>query len=231
LLRGPRGDIALALPVSFDKRGVGVGLGTLIRSALKEALTGVLTSPFKLVGGLLPSGSKPAADDAIGFEPGEIELSSNARKRIRPLVALLADRPGLGFTIHGQTAAVDEPGLAYALLRDRAVAGDGLPEIEGAGFFARRRLAGALRERAEDGPGALSPEDEALLERYVGAQDVPVDRYEALARARAQSLLDALVSAGAPAGALTIGQPQTAEGPGVVIDLGLRAREDPELPE
>jgi hypothetical protein len=226
LLRGPRGDIELTLPVSFDKTEVGVGMGSLIRSALKEALTGALTSPFKLVGGLLPTGSKPASRDAIEFDPGAIGLNATAEKRIMPLIDLLKNRPGLGLTVRGQTAPADERSLAYAVLRDRAVAGEGLPEFEGAGFFARRRLASALRERAEGSAGVLEPADEALLSRYVEAQDVPIERHEALAQARAQSMVDALTSAGAAAGALTIGAPERADAPGVVIDLGLRARDE-----
>jgi hypothetical protein len=227
LLRGPSGDIELAMPVSFDKTGVGVGMGSLIRSALKEAFTGALTSPFKLVGGLLPTGSKSASGDAIAFEPGAIELAATAEKRIVPLIDLLEDRPGLGLTVRGQTAPADEPSLAYAVLRDLAVEGEGLPEREGVGFFARRRLSSALRERASGGAGALEPADEALLSRYVETQDVPIERYEALANARAQSVVDALISAGARADSLTVGAPARAHTPAVVIDLGLRARDGP----
>jgi hypothetical protein len=132
----------------------------------------------------------------------------------------------LGLTLHGQTAVVDEPGLAYAILRDRVVAGDGLPELEGAGFFARRRLASALRERADGGAGALDSADETLLSRYVETQTVPAERHEALAQARAQSVLDALIAAGAPANALTIGAAERTEAPGVVFNFGVRARGD-----
>jgi hypothetical protein len=75
----------------------------------------------------------------------------------------------------------------------------------------------------------LEPADEALLSRYVEAQDVPAERHDALAQARAQSVVNALTSAGAPAIALTIGTPKRADAPGVAIDLDLRARseEDP----
>jgi len=226
LLRGPGGDIELALPVSIDKSGAGVGTAALVRSALKEAFTGLLTSPIKLLGGLLPSGAKPDSLEAIAFEPGESEPGANAEKGIATFIALLKERPALGLTLHGQTAAVDEPGLAYAILRDRAVAGGGLPELEGSGFFARRRLASALRERADGGAGVLDPADETLLSRYVETQTVPAERYEALAKARAQSVSDALIAAGAPPNALTIGAAERAEAPGVAVKFGLRARGD-----
>jgi len=225
LLRGPRGDIDLALPVTIDKGGAGIGMAALIRSAFQEALKGALTSPLKLVGGLLPRGSAPASLEPIAFESGAAELDAMARKRIAPLVDLLKDRPDLGFTVSGQTAPEDEPGLALAMLQDRAVAGEGLPPLEGAGFFARRRLTSALRERAEGGEGRLDAADEALLSRYVAAQQVPKERYEALATARAQSIVDALSAAGAPAGALTVGPPGSADAPGVVVELALRAPE------
>jgi hypothetical protein len=226
LLRGPGGDIKLALPVSFDKSGAGVGTAALVRSALKDAFTGLLTSPIKLLGGLLPTGAKPDSLEGIAFEPGESDLGATAEKRIATFITLLNERPALGLTLHGQTAPVDEPGLAYAILRDRAVAGDGLPELEGAGFFARRRLASALRERADGGAGVLDSTDETLLSRYVETQTVPAERHEALAQARAQSVLDALIAAGAPANALTIGAAERTEAPSVVFNFGLRARGD-----
>jgi hypothetical protein len=224
LLRGPGGDIKLALPVSFDKSGAGVGMASLLGSALKDAFTGALTSPIKLLGRLLPTGAESDSLEGIAFEPGESELGTTAERRIAPFITLLNERPALGLTLHGQTAEVDEPGLAYAILRDRAVSGDGLPELEGAGFFARRRLASALRERAEGGAGVLDSADEALLSRYVETQTVSAERYEALAQTRAQSVLDALITAGAPATALTIGAPKRTEAPGVVFSFGLRAR-------
>jgi hypothetical protein len=173
---------------------------------------------------LLPSGAKPDSLERVAFEPGESELGAKAEKSIATVVALLEERPALGLTLHGQTAAVDEPGLAYAILRDRAVDGDGLPELEGAGFFARRRLASALRERADGGAGALEPADETLLARYVETQSVPAERHEALAQARSQAVLDALVAAGAPANALEIGAAERAEAPGVIFEFGLLAR-------
>jgi len=231
LLRGPRGDIELALPLTIGKRGTGVGLASLIRSAIQEALKGALTAPLKIVGGLLPRGSQPASLEPIEFEPGAVELSASARKRIASLIDLLKDRPELGFALSGQSAAVDERSLALAVLQDRAVAGEGLPALEGAGFFARRRLASALRERAEGGEGRLEPADEALLARYVDVQKVPTQRYDALATARAQAVANALSAAGAPEGALTIVTPETADAPGVVVELTLRALDQPASPE
>ncbi len=231
LLRGPRGDIELALPVTIGKGGAGVGIASVIRSALQEALKGALTAPLKIVGGLLPRGSQPASLEPIEFEPGAVELSASARKRIAPLTDLLKDRPELGFTLSGQSAPIDERSLALAVLQDRAVAGEGLPALEGAGFFARRRLASALRERAEGGAARLDPADEALLARYVDAQRVPTQRYDALATARAQAVANALSAAGAPEGALTIGAPETADAPGVVVELTLRAPDQASPPE
>jgi hypothetical protein len=97
-----------------------------------------------------------------------------------------------------------------------------LPEIEGASFFARRRLTSALRERANGEAGALEAEDEALLARYVEAQQVPDARYEALAQARARAVVAAFTSAGAPSGALSIAPAARADEPGVGIGMGLR---------
>jgi hypothetical protein len=50
----------------------------------------------------------------------------------------------------------------------------------------------ALAERGRGAPGALEPEDQALLGRYLEATRVPPERYSDLARRRAEAVRDVL---------------------------------------
>jgi hypothetical protein len=224
LLRDPGGDIALTVPVTVDEQGTRTGIGSIVAGALRQALVGALTSPLKLlgsvgsgVGGLLGGGGI----QPIASEPGGAEPASDQAQRYEGLVRLLAERPELGLRLRGRTGEADRPLVAQRILAERIEAGEGLPELEdGAGFFARRRIEGALEERAQGGEGELEPEDEALLERYVAAVQVPEERLAALARERAQAVRDAAVADfGVAPERLAIGEPAPSGDPGVVLEL------------
>jgi hypothetical protein len=195
LLRDPKGDIALPIPLEYGEQGASAGIGTILLGALTAAITGAVTSPIKAVGALLPSaGATEISFEPIAFAPGSAEAPDEASGRLAPLVGLLAQRPGLGLALIGQAGPEDRLSLAEVLLVERVAADRGLPELEGAGFFARRRVQGALAERGRGEPGALEPEDQGLLARYVEATEVPAERYADLARRRAEALRDRLVT-------------------------------------
>jgi hypothetical protein len=80
------------------------------------------------------------------------------------------------------------------MLVERAGQGEALPDLEGVGFFARRRLFAALEKRSRGDAVELSPDDQALLARYVAGQQVPPERMAALGRQRAEKVRDALVT-------------------------------------
>jgi hypothetical protein len=103
------------------------------------------------------------------------------------------------------------------MLLERWQAGKGLPELEDAGFFARRRIGQALSRSAKGEPLGLEGDDEALYRRYVEAVQVPDARLAALARARAETARDALVAKGVAEGRITVVDPAPPADPGVVI--------------
>jgi hypothetical protein len=140
-------------------------------------------------------------------------------------VALLAQRPGLGLALVGQAGPEDRLSLAEAMLVERVAADLGLPELEGAGFFARRRVQGALAERGRGEAGPLEPEDQALLARYVEATEVPAERYAGLARRRAEALRDLLATSLAPA-RLAVEVAPDPLAPGVVTELRVAAAQE-----
>jgi len=224
LLRDPKGNIALAIPVTRRAGQIGVGLAAILRNALLTAIKGALSSPFKLLGAAIPTGAVQAASfELVPFAPGSSEVDAEVRARVEPIARLLTARPKLALVLAGRTAPEDAGPLAEQRLRERAAAGEGLPHVGAGGFFARRRVVSALRERAAGETGELAPEDQTLLERTVAAQPVSDAQRRDLANARAEALRDALVDAGAPAEALRLGDPSEAAQAGVALALGTRS--------
>ncbi len=199
LLQGPRGNIALDLPLSVDADGVSAGLATVLRGALRSALIGALAAPLKLLGAVNPLGDDGSADPGIppvAFPAGEVTLSHDERARLVELAGLLEIRPQLAVAIEPQVATDDRRALALALLAQRFAEGSSVPDVAGDGLLARRRIENAVTSRAAGAQAPLDPEDEALLERYLGAIEVPAARFEELGRDRAQAILGVLRAEG-----------------------------------
>jgi hypothetical protein len=225
LLRDPAGDIQLPLNLAFEGSTLATDLGATVAAALRQALTGVLSSPLKLVGAVFPAGGGPVelTLDPLPAVAGSAELAPGADQRLSPLAEILAERPMLGLVLRGRTGPADRAPLAEQVLVERAQAGAPLPELEGAGLFARGRLVEALEAKGRGEPAELSGEDAALLARAVAAVEVPAARTAALARQRAERLRDLLVQEkGLDPASLAIGEAAGEGEPGVEIELSAR---------
>jgi outer membrane protein OmpA-like peptidoglycan-associated protein len=225
LLRDPEGDIALPIPLEYGEQGASAGIGTILLGALRAAITGAVTSPIKAMGVLLPEGGKAEISFApIAFAAGDATAPPDAAEQLAPLAKLLAQRPGLGLALVGHAGSDDRLALAERILIERVAADRGLPALDDAGFFARRRVQGALGERGRGEAGALEPEDQALLARYLEATDVPAERYTDLARRRAEAVRDVLATAHTLAPArLLVEAGSEAAAPEVVPELRVSA--------
>jgi hypothetical protein len=126
---------------------------------------------------------------------GRAELAAGSDERLDALAELLAERPVLGLRLRGRVGPADRPLVAEQVLAERAAAGEDWPEVEGAGFLARRRIAQALETRDRGESLELSPGDGALLARYAAAVQIPAGRMRALARSRAEAARDAIAAA------------------------------------
>jgi hypothetical protein len=224
LLRTPSGDIRLPIPLTVERENLRVGLGTLVLGAVRSALLGVVSSPLKALGAALPGGGEGEVDaSALAAAPGSPDLLPDESARVKALRKLLRTRPLLAATLSGQAGPADRDALALALLRERAAAGESLPEVPGGGFFASRRVAEALREGTE---GALAGDDAALYERMLAAAEVPAERFSDLARRRAEALRERLVTGKRPVDAARVVAAEPAEGePGVGLELVARTEE------
>jgi hypothetical protein len=232
LLRDPQGDIRLPIPVEYGEKGASAGLGAILLGALQAAITGAVTAPIKALGVLLPEGgSAEISFEPIVFGAGSAEAPADAAARSEPLAKLLAERPGLGLALVGGAGPDDRLALAERLLIERVAAERDLPELADAGFFARRRVRGALEERGRGEPGALEPEDEVLFARYLEATEVPAERYADLARRRAEALRDVFGTAhGIAAGRLAVEASPEAAKPGVALELRVAAAAEEAAP-
>ena len=219
LLRDPSGDIPLSVPIAFDGEGAGVNVGPILLSAMRNALQAAIASPLKMLGIVMPKGASPDSLGAFPFAPGEHELPGEERAKLESLAEFVKSRPMLSLSLRGHWSAEDRIPTALKILEEAANSGGDLPEIDDSSFFARRRIAAALRARAVGQEGPLARDDEALFERYVTAQEVTETRFRTLAEARAQSLRSALLELGAPAKALSVGTATPSEQPSVSIDL------------
>jgi hypothetical protein len=189
---------------------------------MRSALQGAIASPIKMLGMLVPEGAAVDSLGAIAFPPGKAVLGLDARAQLKSLVELAESRPMLSLLLHGHWSEDDRIPTAQKIIEEKAISGDNFPEIPDTGFLARRRILAALRDRAKGEDGALRREDEALLERYVAAQDVSMSRFQALAEARAESLRAALLEFGAQPEAVSVGTSTASELPSVSIELDSR---------
>jgi hypothetical protein len=130
--------------------------------------------------------------DPIAFAPGGADVPSEAEARVASTARLLGERPTLSLTLRGSAGPEDRAALAERVLIERIAAGEGLPELSDAPFFARRRVRGVLAARGRGEAGELTPEDAPLLRRYVEATEVPSGRFTDLAKGRAESLRNLL---------------------------------------
>lgn len=220
LLRDPSGNISLKIPVRVDEKGTTVSMGAIIASALKQALLGAVTAPLKMLGAVFGGGDD---EEGGGFAiapirsvAGTADLASDASARIDGLSRLLADRPTMGLLLRGRTGPQDVPLVAEQMLVERVAAGDGLPDLEDAGFLARRRVSQAFERKGKGGPTKLDGEDQVLYDRYIASVQVPAARLDALARQRAEKALALLLEKGVAAARVTVGD-RDAEGEAAVV--------------
>jgi len=156
LLADADGRIDLAVPVAGNVDDPQFNYGRLVARALRNAITGVVTAPFRALGSLL-GGKGDEAPSSIRFKSGTADLMPRERERIAQIVGVLAERPQLGIAV--------VPGIE--------------PERDG---YAVRRLAVRRAHAAELGfelqpgedPGPVSysePDSQRALEILLEARD------------------------------------------------------------
>lgn len=97
LLKNRDGVIDLNIPVTGNVNDPQFQLGPVIRQAIFNVLTNIVTAPFRLLGSLI-GGDAEEIDD-IRFRPGRSDLAPPEQEKLRKLLDALAQRPQLVLVI------------------------------------------------------------------------------------------------------------------------------------
>ncbi|TJY62960.1 DUF748 domain-containing protein [Sinimarinibacterium sp. CAU 1509] len=237
LLKDSDGKIQVDLPVRGNIDDPQFELGGVIRNAIVQLITGVVTSPFRFLGSLVGMDSEQF--DQIAFEPGLSEVPPPALEQLSKLTEALQKRPNLALEVPGAFVAAPD----RAALQAQRVTAQIESAIEAlrAGksreqsrtvlqrkvveelFHARfpddslKDLQAGFRRPPPDDPQGKPQLDESayvseLQGRLEQAEAISDADLEALATARAQAVVAALTQSGAiAAGRVQIKAVETAE--------------------
>jgi hypothetical protein len=114
LLKDPDGVIKLDVPVSGNLNDPEFGIGKVVWSAIGNIIVKLVTSPFKMLGGLIPGGADIDIS-FVGFEPGVTVIDDEGIEKLSVLEKALAERPTLTLEIHPGAGGQAESDLIRTL--------------------------------------------------------------------------------------------------------------------
>ena len=207
LLRDSNDTILLDVPVSGDMDDPQFSLQPVILRAVRNVLTNIVAAPFRLLAGLVGGGSGEELERVV-YELGSAELDENQEAQLMMLEAALGQRPALQLVLPAVHAGEDD----RAILREQAfeaLLADTADDRDTAlrRLFAERHgedeLTALENVHREAATQAEEPEGHAeglllaeLESRLRTTVEVPDERLEALARARAEAVYLYLTQAG-----------------------------------
>ena len=100
LMKDRNGVITIDVPVSGNLNDPKFSFGRVISAAIVNVLTKLITSPFSMLGGLIPGG-KDVDLSMVTFAPAASEFDSDIEKKIELLADALNERPSLSLEISG----------------------------------------------------------------------------------------------------------------------------------
>jgi uncharacterized protein involved in outer membrane biogenesis len=224
LLRDVQGNIDLAVPLQVDREGnAQVDVMAVVRSALRQAITGAVTSPLKMLGAVAGGTGAPIAPSPIAFRLGRAEPTGPGTESAARLAAFLASRPAMGVQLTSAATADDARWLhEQALLAtwaDEGVFARSLAFVVERG--PRQRIRDYLEARIADQKPELSAEDAAQLDEWLTEIPPPTpEQLTALAAARLAAVQTILRDKAIDAARVTVGPPpEDATKPIVAIQL------------
>ncbi len=116
ILKDSDGRIDLGLPVSGNLDDPQFSYGALIRKAIANVLTRIVSAPFRALGALF--GGSGEKLETIDFDPGSDKLLPPEREKLRQVAQILSKRAQLKLSVPGQYSdAVDGAALKARALR------------------------------------------------------------------------------------------------------------------
>lgn len=116
LLTDSQGKIDLAVPINGNVDHPEFSYGGVIRQAIFNLLSKVVTAPFRALASLFGSGTKNP--DAILFEPGSADVTPPEQEKLKAVNGVLDKKKQLVLTVHGGfDPALDGTALKTAHIR------------------------------------------------------------------------------------------------------------------
>jgi len=211
LLKDRNGNIKFDLPVHGNIDDPQFDVGSVLGNTMIKFVTGVVTSPFKALDGVL--GALNTADlHQVAFEPGSSNLQSVQTKKLDNLAKLLNERPALRVEIKGKAISqADREVLAEIALEDRLRllkareiqdSGGRVPDDIGQLPLSRderpRLMVQAYRQKFGQSPDVLPGIDDVTAIEKELLKEISVDdtQLRGLARQRATQIKNHLVRSG-----------------------------------
>jgi hypothetical protein len=216
--------------MQLDQEGKAqVDVMAVVRSALRQALAGAITSPLKMLGAVAGGSGAPIAPQPIAFRLGRAEPTGPGAESATRLAAFLVSRPAMGV----QLASAPTPDDAR-WLHEHALLGTWAEE----GFFERsfafiaergprERIRAYLEARVDDQKPELSAEDAATLDEWLKEVPEPTpEALQALADARIAAVEAVLRDKGIDAARISRGEPP-ADASKPIVGIHLRSAAAP----
>ncbi len=116
LLTDSQGKIDLAVPITGNVDHPEFSYGAVVRQAIFNLLSKVVTAPFRALASLFGSGAKNP--DVVLFEPGRTDLTPPEQEKLKAVSGVLDKKKQLLLTVHGGfDPALDGTALKTAHLR------------------------------------------------------------------------------------------------------------------
>lgn len=205
LLEDGEGIIDIDLPVQGDVNSPDFKYGKVVWQVIGNILTKAVTSPFKLLGSLMGISSEDDTLSRVTFEPGEDELSPPMKEQLDKLAAVMKKRPKLSLMVHGSWAVNEDDRALRIQKLIHTVTGakantdstDAM-SLEMLEKTAKKSMEAAEIKAMRAGLEKKYPQEAefvrhyttALIERLITLQVIAAPELEALATARANTIVE-----------------------------------------
>jgi len=167
LLKNPKGEIDLDLPITGDLSDPEFHFGNVVGTVFRNFIMGIVTAPFKFLGNLV--GMVGGQDlGFVVFDPGQSLLDQAQKDKLDKLITVLGKKPNLKLEINSQYNKIkDARQLRYEayetmiISMDRSLADDGSVTLADLDEEKRARLI----EKAYDKAEFPKPRDESGREK------------------------------------------------------------------
>jgi len=126
LLKNRKGEISLNVPVSGDLNDPKFSIGGIVFKAIINLIAKAATSPFALLGALIPQGEDL---QHINFAPGSSTIGEEYAKKLDTIAKVLYDRPGLKMDIAGSFNAEEERKVLHEMRFEQLLKNEKFKEL------------------------------------------------------------------------------------------------------